>query len=47
MIGIDTNILIRWVTQDDALQCKQVEEIFQKHHSLNDKKMVVLKILHS
>jgi predicted nucleic-acid-binding protein len=36
MIGIDTNFLIRWVTQDDALQCKQVEEIFQKHHSINE-----------
>lgn len=36
MIGIDTNILIRWVTQDNTLQCKQAEEVFQKHRSLNE-----------
>lgn len=31
MISIDTNILVRWITQDDSLQCKKVELLFGKH----------------
>jgi predicted nucleic-acid-binding protein len=33
MIGIDTNILVRWITQDDLVQCRKVEKVFKKHHS--------------
>jgi predicted nucleic-acid-binding protein len=36
VIGIDTNILIRWITLDDPIQCKRVEAIFQKHHNPNE-----------
>jgi predicted nucleic-acid-binding protein len=31
MIGIDTNILVRYLTQDDLAQAKIVEEIFDLH----------------
>ncbi|MDX2049563.1 MAG: type II toxin-antitoxin system VapC family toxin [Rickettsiaceae bacterium] len=31
MIGIDTNILARHLTQDDPVQAKIVEEFFDKH----------------
>ena len=31
MIGIDTNILVRYLTQDDLEQAKIVEEIFDLH----------------
>ncbi len=29
MIGIDTNILVRYLTQDDASQTRQVDELFE------------------
>ena len=32
VIGIDTNILIRWITLDDPIQCRKVAEVFQRHH---------------
>jgi len=28
MIGIDTNVLVRYVAQDDAEQCRMVNELF-------------------
>ena len=31
MIGIDTNILVRYLTQDDLTQAKIVEELFDLH----------------
>lgn len=31
MIGIDTNILVRYLTQDDAEQSRIVEQIFSRH----------------
>ena len=31
MIGIDTNILVRYLTQDDLQQAKIVEEVFDLH----------------
>jgi len=31
MIAIDTNIIIRFVTQDDELQFQKSREIFQTH----------------
>ena len=31
MIGIDTNILVRYLTQDDIEQAKIVEQIFSKY----------------
>lgn len=31
MIGIDTNVLVRWITQDDTVQCKKVDALFKKH----------------
>ncbi|HEV2397876.1 MAG TPA: hypothetical protein VGS27_13095 [Candidatus Sulfotelmatobacter sp.] len=30
MIGLDTNILIRYLTQDDPLQAAQATEIFER-----------------
>lgn len=33
MIGIDTNIIVRWITQDDPAQCIKVEQLFNKYHS--------------
>jgi predicted nucleic-acid-binding protein len=29
VIGIDTNVLVRYFTQDDALQTRRVEELFE------------------
>jgi len=31
MIGIDTNILVRYLTQDDTEQAKAVEQLFNKY----------------
>jgi len=36
MISIDTNILIRWITLDDSLQCKKVELLFSKHNKFQE-----------
>lgn len=33
MIGIDTNILVRYLTQDDTAQAQIVEQIFNKYAS--------------
>ncbi len=33
MIGVDTNILVRYFTQDDAEQAKIVEQIIDTHPS--------------
>lgn len=27
MIGLDTNLLVRFITQDDAVQCRQTDEV--------------------
>jgi len=34
MIGIDTNILVRYLTQDDLTQAKIVEELFNKNRGI-------------
>ena len=34
MIAIDTNILVRWITQDDPVQGKKVEILFKKHNTV-------------
>lgn len=31
MIGIDTNILVRYITQDDPTQCKMAECLLEKY----------------
>lgn len=33
MIAIDTNIIVRWITQDDPHQAKRVERLFRSHHA--------------
>ncbi len=35
MIGIDTNVLVRYVAQDDAEQCKVVNELFEQASTKN------------
>lgn len=30
MIGLDTNILVRYITRDDKTQWRQASEIFQQ-----------------
>ncbi len=36
MIAIDTNILIRHLTEDDAAQLKKVHQLFRKHTNNNE-----------
>jgi len=35
MIGIDTNVLVRYVAQDDAEQCRVVNELFKQASAKN------------
>ncbi len=30
MIGLDTNVVVRYLTQDDPLQCRAVNELFER-----------------
>jgi predicted nucleic-acid-binding protein len=31
MIGLDTNVLVRWITQDDELQCARIKNLFNEY----------------
>ena len=35
MIGIDTNVLVRYVAQDDAEQCQEVNRLFEQASARN------------
>jgi predicted nucleic-acid-binding protein len=35
MIGLDTNLLVRFVTQDDPIQCRQTDEIMRSLSTAN------------
>ena len=35
MIGLDTNVLIRYIVQDDAVQSKNATEFLEKHCSIS------------
>ena len=49
MIGVDTNILVRYFTQDDAEQAKIVEQIIDTHatsaHSLFINNIVIVELI--
>jgi predicted nucleic-acid-binding protein len=42
VIGIDTNILIRFIVQDDAVQTRQVDALLQARLSADDRGFVSL-----
>ena len=35
MIGVDTNVLVRYIAQDDPEQCKKVNELFEQASAKN------------
>jgi predicted nucleic-acid-binding protein len=49
MIGIDTNILVRYLTQDDIEQAKVVEQLFNKYatgsHSVFINNIVICELI--
>ncbi len=31
MIGLDTNVLVRWIAQDDEMQCSKIKQLFGEY----------------
>lgn len=36
MIGLDTNVLVRWITQDDELQCARIKNLFSQYKAQSE-----------
>ena len=36
MIGLDTNILVRWITQDDENQCVKIKNLFAQYKAKSE-----------
>ena len=47
MIGLDTNILLRYLTQDDAKQAKRATDIFEKQISEESRGFISTVVLHN
>lgn len=45
MIGLDTNILLRYLTQDDAKQAKRATEIFERQISEENRGFITTVVL--